>query len=47
MAAPMAYGRPWARDWIWATAATYATTLAMQDTLTHCPRLMIKPIPLQ
>ena len=26
----------WARDWIWAAAVTYATTVAMTDPLIHC-----------
>ena len=33
MAASMAYGRPWDRDWIPAAAATYP---ARQELLTHC-----------
>ena len=38
MAAPTAYGSSEARDWIWATATTYATAAAMQDPLTHDAR---------
>ena len=31
LAAPVAYGSFWVRDWIWATAATYATAEVMLD----------------
>ena len=34
MAAPVAYGRSLARDWIQATATTYATSVATLDPLT-------------
>ena len=36
MAAPMTYGSSWAKNWIWAVAATYTTASAMPDPLTHC-----------
>ena len=39
MAAPAAYGSPQARDWIQATAVTYATAAATPDPSTHCTRL--------
>ena len=35
MSAPMAYGGSQGREWIWATAATYAIATAMPDPLTH------------
>ena len=47
MATPTAYGSSWAKDQIWATAATYATAMATQDPLTHCARLGIEPVPPQ
>ena len=43
----MVYGGSWARDWIWATVATYATAVVMPDPLTHCPRPGIQPKPPQ
>ena len=42
MAVPTAHGRSWARDWIRAALATYATAAAMPEALTHCPGLEIK-----
>ena len=36
MAVPITYGQSWARNWIWATAATYAASVAMLDPLTRC-----------
>ena len=45
MATPAAYGSSWARDWMWATAATYA--VAVLNPLTHCTGLGIKPTSLQ
>ena len=38
MTALTAHGSSQARDWIWATAATYAAIAAMLDPLTHCAR---------
>ena len=35
----VAYASSWARDWIWATAATYTTMVASLDPLTHCTQL--------
>ena len=35
MAAHLAYGHSWARNWIQATDVTYATAVAMPDPLTH------------
>ena len=40
-----AYRNSRARDWIQATAATWATVVAMLDPLTHCIRLGIEPTP--
>ena len=37
----------WARDWILATAAAYATAMATPDPLTHCTRPRIKSTPPQ
>ena len=45
MAAPSAYGSSQDRDWIRATAMTYATGTAMLDLLTHCTGLGIEPAP--
>ena len=42
MATPMAYGNSWARNWIQAAAAIYATASAMPDPLTYCSRPGIK-----
>ena len=36
MAALLAYGISWARDWIWGAAATYVATAAILDPLMHC-----------
>ena len=44
---PVAYGGSSARDWIWATAETYAAAVAMLDTLTHWSGLGIKHTPPQ
>ena len=43
----MAYGCSQARDWIWATAVTYAALVAMPDPLIHCIQLGIEPAPPQ
>ena len=43
MAAPAAYGSCRARDWIWATAATYAAAVAMPDPLSHKARPGVRP----
>ena len=43
MATPMAYESSQVRDWIWATAVTYATAAAMPDPLTYCTRPGIEP----
>ena len=37
MAASVVYGSSWVRDWIWATAVTYATAAAKPDPLTSAP----------
>ena len=42
-ATAMAYGSSQARDWIWASAAIYATSKAMPDPLTHCTGTRINP----
>ena len=47
MASPLGYGNSWARDSIRATAVTYATPVAMLETLNPCTRLGIKPLPPQ
>ena len=47
MATPVAHGRSWARDWIWATAVTYTTASAMIDPLTHYTGPWIELPPLQ
>ena len=48
MAAPMDYGSSWAKDWIWASSAGYATTdVPTLDCLTHYVRLGIESILLQ
>ena len=36
LAAPMAYGSSWARDWFWAVAVNYATLAANATSLNHC-----------
>ena len=41
MATPMAFGSSHSRDWMQATAATYAMAAAMLDPLTHCAELGI------
>ena len=41
------YGVPGQELWIWATAATYTTAVAMLDPLIHCAESEIKPTPLQ
>ena len=46
MATSMTYVSSQARDWIWAQAATYATVVAMPESLTHYAGLGIKlPLP--
>ena len=47
MATPVLYESSQARGWIWASAATYATTLATQDPLTHGTQVEIEPAPPQ
>ena len=47
MAVPTAYGSSWARDWIQVTAATYATAVAIPDSLTHCAGPGTEAVPLQ
>ena len=47
MAFPAAYGSSYARDWICEAAVTYATTVAVLNTLTHCTGSRIEPAPLQ
>ena len=39
MAANMAHRSFWAKDLIWATAATYAEAAATPDPLTQCTRM--------
>lgn len=46
-ASSMAYGSSWARDWIQATAASYATVVTMPDPLIHLADPEIKPMLLQ
>ena len=43
LAVPTACGSSWARDQIWATAATYTTGAATPDHLTQCAGPGIKP----
>ena len=47
MATLVAFGSSQARDWIQATAATYATAAATPDPLTHYTRPGIEPAPPQ
>ena len=47
MTAPMAYGSSQVKDWIWATALTYTTAMAIPDPLTRCAGQGIEPVPLQ
>ena len=52
MAMPMAYESSQARDWIWAMAATYTAAVTsvaatVSETLTHCARPGIEPVPPQ
>ena len=37
-ATPVVCGSSWTRDWIQASAVTYAAAVAMPDPLTHCAR---------
>ena len=46
-AEPEAYGSSPAKDWIWATAATHTTAVAVPDPLIHFARLGVEPISLQ
>ena len=46
-AASFINGNSQARDWIWATAVTYATEAAMPDPLIHYAGLGIEPSPPQ
>jgi len=43
----MAYGSSWAKDWLQVAAMTYATAVAMLDSLTQCYRPGIKQAPPQ
>lgn len=43
MAMPAEYGSFQVRDWVWATAATYAKAVATPNPLTHSTRPRIKP----
>ena len=47
MATLVDYGSSWAKDWIQAAAVTYATVMAMLDTLAHCTGLGIEAAPPQ
>ena len=47
MAALTVYGNSWARDWIWASVATYLAAVATLDPLTHCVGPGIEPEPPQ
>ena len=47
MAALMAYGSSWARDWIQTSVVTYASAVVMPDPLTHFTGPEMEPLPLQ
>ena len=44
IATPSAYGRSWAREWIWATAVNCATVVATPNLVTYCAGSGIEPM---